>query len=64
MYIYVSLYVSVHMYIVYIQIIIFLKTAVAKPTRHAATQPQLLPTESVPESSTQPQGDEIKPRTE
>ena len=27
------------------------------------TQPQLLPTESVPESSTQPKGDETKPRT-
>ena len=37
---------------------------VAKAKRHATTQPQLLPTESVPESSTQPQGDEIKPRTE
>lgn len=64
------MYIDIYIYsiILYIVVWIYLYWCIdcifAKAKRHATTQPQLLPTESVPESSTQPQGDEIKPRTE
>jgi hypothetical protein len=58
-YTYVYIYIVVWIYLYWC-----IDCIVAKAKRHTTTQPQFLPTESVPESSTQPQGDEIKPRTE